>query len=360
MTFKSLTKVLAIFFLSGCSADDDSFVPEQPAPVEEGAYVAECRWMYGTMHHYYYWNEDLPDSLDCDYTLAPVDFFKSLLSKKDRFSYCEQRQSRSRSDIDMGWPAIPQYNIWSVNQAVNPFVSSESNVVLDSVYHIAGHTVGYLCYARFEDSDELESVMRHFYEAHIDELVLDLRYNPGGYLSTSQYLATSIVPDSAYNKAFQLLRYNHRVSQELFAENGDSLNVYTFLQPTDLDNHLDTPLYGLNLQRVFILVSNHTASASEVMITCMRPFINVVVVGERTVGKGVGMNTFSDSKYKYELVPITFRYFNVNMETTPDDGLEPNYEVPNGYHTAKADIGKEDEPLFAKVIEILLADSSQE
>ena len=95
------------------------------------------------------------------------------------------------------------------------------------------------------------------------------------------------------------------------------------------------------------------------MITCMRPFINVIVVGERTVGKGVGMNTFSDSKYKYELVPITFRYYNVNMETTPDEGIEPDYEVLHGYNTAKAEIGKEEEPLFAKVIELLQAEAAK-
>lgn len=357
MTCKNLTPVFILFLLAGCSADDDNIVPEQPAPVDEGAYVAECRWIYGTMHHYYYWNEDLPDSLACDYTLAPVDFFKSLLSKKDRFSYCEQRQSGTRSVTpDAEWPLVPQRDMWQGMLEANPLTDSGSNVLLDSVYHIAGRTVGYLCYSRFEEADELEPAMRHFHEAHINELVLDLRYNPGGYLSTSQYLATSIVPDSVYGRVFQLLRYNHRVSQELFAETGDSLNTYSFLQPTEPDNHLETPLYGLNLQRVFILVSSHTASASEVMITCMRPYINLVVVGERTVGKGVGMNTFSDSKYKYELVPITFRYYNVNMETTPDEGLEPDYEVPDGYHTAKADIGKEEEPLFAKVIEILEAE----
>lgn len=359
MTLRSLTKVLAVFLLVGCSADDDSFVSEQPAPVEEGAYVEECRWIYGTMHHYYYWNEDLPDSLDCDYTLAPVDFFKSLLSKKDRFSYCEQRQGSTRSGHDTTWPEVPQFDIWTGEMAANPFDTNKSNVLLDSVYHIAGHTVGYLCYSRFDKEQELEPVMRHFHEEHIDELVLDLRYNPGGYLSTSQYLATSVVPDSVYGRVFQLLRYNHRVSQELYAERGDSLSSYSFLWPTDPDNHLDTPLYGLSLNRVFILVSNHTASASEVMITCMRPFINVTVVGERTVGKGVGMNTFSDSKYKYELVPITFRYYNVNMETTPDEGIEPDYEVPNGYNTAKAEIGKEEEPLFAKVIELLQAEAAK-
>lgn len=359
MAYRNLIKVFTIILFAGCSADDDSFISEQPAPVEEGAFVAECRWIYGTMHHYYYWNEDLPDSLDCDYTLAPVDFFKSLLSKKDRFSYCEQRQSGTRSTIDTEWPEVPQFDAWAGGLAANPFDRSGSNVLLDSVYHIAGHTVGYLCYSRFDKEQELEPVMRHFHEEHIDELVLDLRYNPGGYLSTSQYLATSVVPDSVYGRVFQLLRYNHRVSQELLAENGDSLRHYSFLSPTEPDNHLDTPLYGLSLKRVFILVSNHTASASEVMITCMRPFINVIVVGERTVGKGVGMNTFSDSKYKYELVPITFRYYNVNMETTPDEGIEPDYEVLHGYNTAKAEIGKEEEPLLAKVIELLQAEAAK-
>lgn len=356
---KFLLWVASLLLIMGCSSsDDDSSWEEQPSSTVEGAYDDECRWVYSTMNHYYYWREDLPDSLDCNYTLDPVTFYKSLLSKKDRFSHIERNSSYTRSD----GIKTPFYDIWPTKDNEEwmkiSLIGNSEDVLLDSIYIINDYKVGYLCYLKFGEVKSLIPSIEKLFEMNIDELVLDLRYNPGGLLVTSRYLATSIAPDSVYNQAFQVLQYNHRVSQELFREKGDSLTRYSFLQPTGPDYHLGTPLYGLNLRRVYILVSNRTASASEVMITCLRPYMDVIVIGERTVGKGVGMNTFSDSRYKYSLVPITFRYYNARMESTPDEGIDPDYEVPGGYSTPRRDIGRIDEPLLAKALELILEEEN--
>ena len=118
-------------------------------------------------------------------------------------------------------------------------------------------------------------------------------------------------------------------------------------------------MYGLNLQRVFVLTSKNSASASEAAIISMRPYMDVVIIGEQTYGKGVGSWTIRDNRYKYQLQPITMRYHNALMETTPDEGLEVDYYVPDGYSTAKKELGDIKEPLLAKALNLIAGDESR-
>jgi hypothetical protein len=69
---------------------------------------------------------------------------------------------------------------------------------------------------------------------------------------------------------------------------------------------------GIQLQRVFILTSHNTASASELIINNLKPYMEVILIGENTYGKNVGSHTITDSekKYPYGLQPITFKILN--------------------------------------------------
>lgn len=98
------------------------------------------------------------------------------------------------------------------------------------------------------------------------------------------------------------------------------------------------------------MTSQNTASASEATIVCLRPFMDVIVIGEQTYGKGVGSWTISEKQYKYMLHPIIMRYYNASMETTPDDGIPANWEVKGGYETIKQELGDMNEPLLATAL----------
>ena len=76
---------IATLIFCGCSSDEPS-LPDGPA-TEDNVYLEMNKWIYGQMNRQYLWREDLPDSMRCDYNLAPREFFNSLLSAKDRFSY---------------------------------------------------------------------------------------------------------------------------------------------------------------------------------------------------------------------------------------------------------------------------------
>lgn len=329
---------LGILFISSCSGGDVNEDIVTPAPIDTlsvGVYVDENRWIYSQMNLHYLWNEYMPDSLSCNYLLDPVSFYKALLSPKDRFSYCEHN------------------NNYKPNTRIGDGLWNSNSVFRDSIYYIDKQKVGYLCYLSFEDIKDLEPVFKKFYEEHITDLILDLRYNGGGLISTCQYLCSSIIPKYAYGNRMEYLRYNDIVTRKRVQMGLDSVYSYNFLEPTDRQNTLGVHLYGLQLDTLYVIVSGQTASASESTIICLKPYMEVVTIGEKTVGKGVGMETLSDSRYKYQLVPITFRYYNAIGETVPDDGLIPDYLVEGGTHVEKMKIGNLDEPLLKQAITLI-------
>lgn len=400
---------LIILSLYNCSSGNDG-LPEEQEEEKTNPYLSDNKWIYQAMNHYYYWRGDLPDSLKCDYTQRPENFYKSLLSPKDRFSYYDWNDKyksptsrlapQNRGFAYQPYMAPDGKEYWQVlyvqslhlrakglqrgdwlaplsqldsfargcwkdgtfhieTPLTAPIQESRAihtggYVYLDSIYHIDGKNIGYMCYLQYGERAELESVMERFYKHKIDELILDLRYNPGGLVLTEKYLANCIVKELGYEKMFQEMRYNSVVEKERVASGLAPTNQEFFEQPTNTsEGVLGTQIYGLNLPRVYALVTGHSASASEGTLLSLMPYMDVCLIGEKTVGKGVGMFTLSDPVCRYNLVPITFRYFNADGNTVPDDGLDVDYEVPDGYETMRSELGDIQEPLLAKAIELI-------
>ena len=411
---KNATKVILFtLILSGCNSPEE--IPESEQPIEPMSEAEQINhWIYDEMNYYYFWREDLPDSSSCDFTTTPKQFYESLLSPKDRFSYFSQSSSRSGDTQDIGF-AYQQYrdNVGNSYYEVLYITSHQARigglrrgdlvridyadanqvsltvgvwrnshfcerakiqyqlqlsraainetVQLDSVYHIDGKKIGYLCYLEFGASADFAPSFNKFEENNIDELIIDLRYNHGGLLNTCQRLCNLIVHESAYGHMFQQLSYNDVLSKKYLEETGDE-RTYTFYEEpeTQLGTTLGPKWSYLNMTRVFVLTSNNSASASEATINSLSPYIDVITIGETTVGKGVGMFTITSPKYKYALVPITFRYYNSLGVTVPDEGLEPDYYVPDGYSTSKKDLGDISEPLLAKALEVIFSTVADE
>lgn len=398
--------IVGIIFFNSCSSDTEEIVSDEPIIALSGAYIEENQWIYEQMSHYYFWREDMCDSLSCDYTVDPVTFFKALLSAKDRFSYCtrnsyytgpiekqnygfayqEYKSAKGESLYQVLYVTskdLRKKNLrrgdWlqKVSVSDNSMVTfsrgklgadnfqpidtlvveasgwgqKQNTVYLDSIYHVNNSKIGYLCYLEFDDLKELEVPIKRFYDADIDELILDLRYNPGGYVRTCRYLCNSIVPEQGYNQIFQQCTYNDRVSKEYLAEFGSSLTKEYYEVPTNGNGHtFGSEIYGLKLKKLYVLTSKNTASASEATIVCLQPFMDVIVIGEQTYGKGVGSWTIRERQYKYELHPIIMRYYNASMETTPDEGIPVNVEIAGGYETVKLELGDINEPLLATAL----------
>lgn len=404
--------IIAIFaavVITSCATDELDSPVAQPV-VSDNIYDEFNRWVYYQMNEQYLWREDLPDSLDCNYDLTPKEFFTSLLSEEDRFSYfttnpnyrnsrafsynkllgfefqkvCDasgrewlyvlyvygnnaRSQGLKRGDLlkQISYGVYRKAHV--VNGEINGLepdeiklgfnVGNEKNsVLLDSIYDIEDKTIGYLCYLEYADIEDLILPLTKFATSGIDELILDLRYNPGGYVKTCKFLCNCIIPSAYYESIFQICSYNDRISQKYLHETGNEYSYSYFSglpQPGEeiLGDHAIIPLI---LDKITIITSSHTASASEATIICLKPYMDVISIGEQTVGKGVGSWLISNPKYKYAIQPITMRYYNSVGETTPDEGLEPDYYISDGYSVNKKDIGDTQETLLNFALSLIV------
>lgn len=181
------------------------------------------------------------------------------------------------------------------------------NTVLHrSVIHDNEKAIGYLVFKSFVDTAmfELEEAFDLFDRAHIDELIVDLRYNGGGRLSVAKGLASHIVPFSGIPREFCYLKNNESRKED---------NKYYYF---DTKNRL-------NLKRVVFLVSHGTASASELVINSLKPYMEVILIGTTTYGKPVGSKTFFH--HERSISPICFQVYNAKMGGDYFQGMEPDY-----------------------------------
>ena len=127
--------------------------------------------------------------------------------------------------------------------------------------------IGYLMYNGFvgEYNSELNQVFSAFLTENINHLVLDLRYNSGGNIRTATELA-SMITGQFYNQVFTILKYN----ESLQSNNQD------FLFTNSLDNN--NSINSLNLNKIYVLTSNRSASASEMIINSLKSYISVVQI----------------------------------------------------------------------------------
>ncbi len=165
-------------------------------------------------------------------------------------------------------------------------------VALTRTFLVDGRVVGYLHFRQFVRPapaalDEAFAALR---QAGATELVLDLRYNGGGLLDVALHLASLIGDASTSGQVFARIEHNDRNS------------------PLDRTLRFEAALSPLRLTRLFAITSGASASASELVINGLRPYMPVVVIGERTYGKPVGQYGFEHCDRV--LLPVSFRLVN--------------------------------------------------
>lgn len=287
---------------AGCQIEDSHIDRNESIVGDTGLLewtIDQNRWIFSQMKYHYLWNEELKDSASYDYTLEPSRFFESMIVPQDRFSYCKKNDEYVGTKADGRNESIPK----------------------DSVYVRNNLRIGYFEYDEFASAGDITDIVIYFLEEGIDELVIDLRDNPGGLVLTCVQLASYIVPESALGSVFCYLQYNSTISAEREKNYG---TPYTFYH---LKGDVTTRKRNLRLSRVVFLANERSASCSELLINCLRPYLDVILIGTTTVGKDVGMYSLKGRQYKYVLEPITFRSYNANDIPVPETGLVPDIEI---------------------------------
>ena len=210
-------------------------------------------------------------------------------------------------------------------------------------------------YSGFEN--QLNQAFGQLKSQGITQLVLDLRYNSGGSVDTATRLA-SMITGQFNAEIFAKQQWNAKV-EAYYNDTNPSALVNRF---TDVINNGNL-INSLNLTKVYIISSGSTASASELVINSLKPYINVVQIGTTTVGKNVGSVTLYDSptfgkedknpNHKYAMQPIVLRITDKNGFGDYVNGLEPTIEQAENLANLGV-IGDQNEPLFNTAINYIL------
>ena len=198
----------------------------------------------------------------------------------------------------------------------------DNPVFLDTVYSIKNRQFAYLVYNHFTPgpdgpydetyNNSLRRVFARFAAQQVSELILDLRYNGGGQSSCASLLASMIIPSQYLNQEFCHIVYNDKHPEK----NGTIPFKESYIyQGADGAN--------LNLRRVFILTGRQTASSAELVINCLRPYMEVILIGDRTFGKNVAFEEIRNDKLKLTLHLIVAQAFNKNGESDYENGFYP-------------------------------------
>lgn len=232
-------------------------------------------------------------------------------------------------------------------QAVNDKPILAKNVLTSK----AGTKVGYLIYNHFSMGindaigdfsyeTELRKTFAEFKQANVTDFVLDLRYNHGGLVSNSQLLATMLAPQGALSKIFCTIKYNSSATKP----KEDCL----------FDNSLIKEGANLNLSKLYVLVSSQTASASELIINGLTPFIPVVIIGTKTEGKNLASLTIESSKYRLVLHPIVGQLYNSKNESNYSAGFTPDITLDEmSDFTTFEQFGSANELLLKKAMAVI-------
>lgn len=219
----------------------------------------------------------------------------------------------------------------SVDLSLTASQYSQQTVYLDSIYHIGSKIIGYMVLNSFLGDtshifSDFQRVMNKFSTQSVSDIVIDLRYNGGGYVSVQEKLADYLSPTSANGSVMMKETYNDK------HQNYNTTLHFRKIGP-------------LNPNHILFIVSQSTASASELLINNLKPYMSVKIVGPtNTDGKPVGF--FPIPVGDWYVFPVSFRstnsanyggYFN---GFTPDaiaaDGLDKNWGDPTEASFAEA------------------------
>ena len=416
---KLLIPVLILFLFQACDKDD-------PAPSGNDHVNS---WILENMQKYYYWADDLP--ANPDKSKAPDEFFESLKSPQDRFSWIQEnftellnslhgvnkeggfefalyrvaegsdqvimqilyvkpnspasslglKRGDTISEINSTQITVSNYsdligkmsenfsltyqaydlegNTWEEPTTINivPVEYAEDPNFLSRIFTYDNHKIGYYIYNLFSEGpdentntyrDEMDAIFANFKSEGITDLVIDLRYNSGGAETAAQNLASLIAPGISTSTVFVKHEYNTELTNEIKNDPGLGEGFFTvpFLSKSD---NLGSMLQG---GRVYILTGPRTASASELIINGLKPFMDVYLIGDVTIGKNVGSITIydeTDKDNKWGMQPIITKIFNSNGQSDYTNGFIPQeLDEDNSIHLYP--LGDTRERLLSKAI----------
>jgi carboxyl-terminal processing protease len=260
---------------------------------------------------------------------------------------------------------------------------TSSPVYKSKVFNVNGKKVGYVHLGRFsrltnaESSNpsdtNLDPVFAKFASEGLTDLIVDLRYNGGGYVSTAEHLINLIAPSTAtgvmykevYNKTLREINRNTTIlkNQPLTDASGNvrydtngKMLTYANVDYTIAGNTANFKKVGglSGIKNIVFIVTGNTASASELTINALKPFVNVKLVGTTTYGKPVGFFPVTIEN-RYDVYFSMFETLNSKDEGKYYAGMKP--DITDAVDDAKRDFDDATENYIAKALNLLAPSS---
>lgn len=319
-----------------------SGTPPAPAPapaalLPSSTYANECslegqkNWIRSYLDEAYLFRSQVVDVPAASYG-TPQSYFNALLVRtpeptglpRDRFSAVITAAQADTNSVTTEVAAVPL-----VKTLTSP----------------GGRKVGYVQFNNFSRGaqDALVSAFTTLRAEAVQDLVLDMRFNSGGFLYIAQTAAALVAGPNVAGRVFEQLRYNERRAADTLA------NTFIFSTQVEVGEARfgrGTPLPQLNLPRVYILSSRLTCSASESVVNGLRGVdLQVELIGDTTCGKPYGFSRRDNCGLAY--YPIEFQGANAKGFGDYTTGFAPTCRVSE---SPTASLGAADEPLLAAAL----------
>ncbi|WP_395066335.1 S41 family peptidase [Flavobacterium sp.] len=245
-----------------------------------------------------------------------------------------------------------------ISVALTKTALTENPIYATSIINQGPKKIGYLMYNGFYSGfeNQLNTAFGQLKSQAVTDLILDLRYNSGGSIATATRLA-SMITGQFMGQLFAKQEWNAKL-EAYWASNNPNQFLNNFTNKTISGSQLNS----LNLTKVYILTSRSTASASELVINGLKPYIQVVQIGDKTTGKNVGSVTLYDSpnfgksganpNHKYAMQPIVLKTINAAGFGDYQTGLVANYSFLEDYGNMGT-IGDSSEPMLSYTLNLI-------
>lgn len=400
---------LTLLFLLFAGCKKDKVKPDYPAGSNENV----NSWVLDSMQVYYYWSSSLPKNPAL--SPEPLSFFTSIKNTSDRFSILVNRtmpltyhpslvaafgvdlvsvekdgnlqthvllvvpgsgaalKGIKRGDIvntinntqitsdnanALTSDAIATGNLILKTENSQVPVHLTATYPIENPIHISrlieSGTVksAYLFLNSFKSNSvgQIKSIFNGFIAANATELILDLRYNGGGEVSVAALLGALIAPVKG-NDIFAEYRGNVKAGSKQYSFDKELSYIgYRTEQLT---------AYRLPLRRVYVLTGRHTASSAELLANNLIPYIDVIRIGEKTLGKDMASFEIKDTRSPVRVEdwiihPLVYKLYNARGQGDYAQGLLPSVEVNELQSLPLQPFGSENDPLLAFALNSIL------
>lgn len=273
-------------------------------------------------------------------TISANDYSTYVSQPKKAYSFTLGKYNPYPEEVDDPEFNYIEFDTLGTVQMSAPRYVEEKDVLKTGIISSGSRKAFYLLYNEFdENTDLLKEVLSQMSGQQFDDVILDLRYNPGGYVSTSQLLSTALAPATAMGQPFLHMTYNDKLNKT------ETLNFDASLLPGGT---------SLSYQNLYVITSGNTASASEIVINCLKPYMEgrLFQVGMPTYGKNVAQQLFTDEGAPGIELWLTTTYLS-NSQGYYDyftNGLQPDFEAEENYESDLGDLGSDTDPLMQPVL----------